>query len=528
MNRSLDNPTRSADDTPQPRNRGRRRLAGAALATMVAAVALATAPPAVGAPIPTGRGQNGAAAIQALGPRLPAVAAAHGMTADRLRRLFEQDRSLWVDPNGRLLYQEPPAPATAASTGERPAVAAAPFPYSQSFKLHSRPGAEKVIYLDFDGQSVSATAWNTYWGVANIQAGPYDRDGLPGSFSTAEQDDVQAVWQHVSEDFAPFDIDVTTEDPGTAAIARSSTGDANFGTRVLVTNYQSGCLCGGIAWMGTFDQTPNHGDYQPAFVFPSKSTTAKVIAEAASHEVGHNLGLNHDGGSGNTYYLGHGDWAPIMGAGYYEAVTQWSRGEYGGATNTEDDWAVMQGNGAVVRTDDHATTALDYGPSVSAVGLIGTPSDVDTFKLEVDPGPLTLTATPAAVGPDLDIRLELRDVNGTVVATSDPPSGSSGIGGLIATGLGATISVTVPAGTYYLVVDGTGSGTVSTGYSDYGSVGQYSISGTIRPRTWADAGGPGGPAVADGGAVDGGTATPGPVTTSTGVADRGGSADWSD
>jgi len=30
------------------------------------------------------------------------------------------------------------------------------------------------------------------------------------------------------------------------------------------------------------------------------------VAEAASHEVGHSLGLSHDGTSTATYYQGHG------------------------------------------------------------------------------------------------------------------------------------------------------------------------------------------------------------------------------
>ena len=46
--------------------------------------------------------------------------------------------------------------------------------------------------------------------------------------------------------------------------------------------------------------------------------------EAASHEAGHNLGLSHDGTRKTGYYAGHGDWAPIMGVGYYREVSQWS------------------------------------------------------------------------------------------------------------------------------------------------------------------------------------------------------------
>ena len=107
------------------------------------------------------------------------------------------------------------------------------------------------------------------------------------------------MWQRVSEDFAPFDIDVTTQDPGAAAITRSGTGDAVYGTRALVTDateIASTCGCGGIAYIGTFDEASSHAFYQPAFVFaPAQFDDAKNIAEGVSHEVGHNLGLHHDG-----------------------------------------------------------------------------------------------------------------------------------------------------------------------------------------------------------------------------------------
>ena len=61
--------------------------------------------------------------------------------------------------------------------------------------------------------------------------------------------------------------------------------------------------------------------------------------------------------------MGQGTWAPIMGVGYYRATTQFSKGEYPGATNTEDDLAVIQGYISLL-ADDHANatagaTALD-------------------------------------------------------------------------------------------------------------------------------------------------------------------------
>ena len=92
------------------------------------------------------------------------------------------------------------------------------------------------------------------------------------------------------------------------------------------------CSCGGVAYVGIFD---NVGDtYKPALVFFDMlgSGNEKYVAEAISHEAGHNMGLNHDGAAGTGYYQGHGSgatgWAPIMGVGYYQPLVQWSKGEY--------------------------------------------------------------------------------------------------------------------------------------------------------------------------------------------------------
>lgn len=471
----------------------RRRLINLSMISLVAIV-LPTRGGGGSSGAPTSPVRNGEAAITALGGRIDDAARATGLTADQLRSRLRQDPTLHVDATGRVLaidthldggeHGEPAADAITTS-------AAATIPYADTFRLHSRPGANRTIYLDFDGHQVTGTAWNqNYTGAAPFFAAGYDIDGVPGTFSNGEMDVVQRVWQRVAEDYAPFDVDVTTEEPAQAAIDRTNSADQTYGTRLVVTSttsVYSSCSCGGIAYVGVFDLSSNHDYYQPAFVFTrGVGTGDKNIAEAASHEIGHNFGLYHDGTSTTGYYAGQGAWAPIMGVGYYKPVTQWSRGEYAGANQTQDDLAVIQTRGAPLRPDDHGdsfpSATVLTGPSLSATGRLSTGSDKDVFTFAAGAGGATLRVDPAPYGPNVDLRLDLFDQSGTPLATADPVSGITSAD--IAFGLDASVTVTLSPGTYFAQVSAAAAGSPSTtGYSTYGSIGQYTLTGTVGQAT---------------------------------------------
>lgn len=432
-----------------------------------------------------GAEQRGAAAVQALGSHLPAVAAHYRMTPERLRNILLKDATSRLDPRGRLFYVEPSGDGVGEAAGaDGPMVSeAAPFELSQTFLLQSKPGSQRVLYLDFNGHTATNSAWASN---STINAQPYDTDGNPGSFSAAELEAIQKVWQRVAEDYAPFDVNVTTADPGADAIHRTSSTDALYGSRVVITpNTFYNCSCGGVAYVGTFDysSSSNPGLYQPAWVFADAlGNGEKNIAEAASHEAGHNLGLNHDGTATVGYYSGHGSgetaWAPIMGVGYYRNLSQWSQGEYSSANNAQDDLTVIAQNGATLRIDDAGNTitgASNLGGSssngvvaVDRSGVIGLRTDTDVYAFFAGAGTVQLTVSPAALGPNLDIRADLLDSAGNVIASSNPVDT-----------LGASLNVAVGGGSYYLRVDGVGKGDLSTGYSDYGSLGEYRISGSF-------------------------------------------------
>ena len=180
-----------------------------------------------------------------------------------------------------------------------------------------------------------------------------------------------------------------------------------------------------------------------------------------------------------AYYQGHGSgevgWAPIMGVDYYKLLVQWSRGEYLSANNTENDLnRITTLNGFGYRTDAVSNTIAGAAPltqasgSLSASGILETTGDLDVYSFTTVGGVCSFSASGDAVSQNVDVSLELIDSNGIVIASANPDTLTN-----------ASISATVAAGTYYLRVAGSGRGdALADGYSNYASIGQYSLTGT--------------------------------------------------
>lgn len=423
---------------------------------------------------------RGATAIRLLGDQFDEAAALNDVTEADLVDLLRTDPTAWVDRGGAVFFKDESARAPA----EDPVSAEAPL--AQTFLLHSKPDSQRTIYLDFDGGAASGTAWHASYAATPTTQPAWDPSGNGAAFDSAELTKIQTIWQSVAEDFAPFDVDVTTADPGTSGILRTSAGDPAFGSHVLVTP-SAGATdaicggCGGVAYLNVFDTVngnsggaagDGYGYMQPAWVFPQQlGNSPKNIAEAVSHEVGHNVGLSHDANATQGYDEGHGAWAPIMGVGYNQPISQWSQGDYDGADNPEDDVAKIRS--VIGARADEAGTGIAGAPAVPAgPAHISTRTDVDTYLLGTCSGSVNVDATPESFA-NLDIQITLRDATGQAVATANPVSARTSVSA--ASGMSASLTRTVASGTYYVSVDGVGNGPWSTGYDDYGSLGAYTL-----------------------------------------------------
>jgi len=334
--------------------------------------------------------------------------------------------------------------------------------------LNSYPSAKATIFLDFDGQTVTGTAYN---GSGPIFAQP----------SELSTEAITEIFNRIAEDYRPFNLNITTDSTAYFKAPLTQRMRVIFTTTSSWTN-----AAGGISFVGSF----TNGTETPAFVFNQLlGNGVKAVAEAASHETGHTLGLQHQSIWSNNckliseYNGGQGEgeigWAPIMGVGYYKNLTTWHVGTSRISCNyiqNDLDVIASTNNNFGFREDDHgdnsatATLIKPSGHDFIANGLINRSTDLDAFKIVVtSTSNFKLKAIPQNVGngnegADVDIRVTLENAAGETLNSYNP-------GDL----LDAGIDTSLTDGTYYLIVNGVG----NINHSDYGSLGYYALTGTL-------------------------------------------------
>jgi len=345
----------------------------------------------------------------------------------------------------------------------------------------SLPSAKASIYLDFNGHFDAA--WLNF---TNIDTPSFDVDGNANTFSAAEQKIIEDVWREMAEDYAPFNVNVTTVLPSSFA--------PKAALRVLFGGDGAwlGVPAGGVALLNTFGSGVG-GVTPTCFVFPPNvGNTALNMATAGSHEAGHMFGLQHQSvydaaGTKTSEYstgLGAADGTgPVMGVGYGVTRTLWWVGQNSlSASTIQDDMAVIANstNGFGFRKDDFgnsAATATEFKAkpgktaTVNERGLITQMSDTDWFSFSAKPGPVKFTVSIPAPFNNLDPKIQLRNASGKVIVTANPGNSFNG-----------TLNFKIRnAGTYFVVVSASGLSSAATANNRGQNVGTYTLTGEYEP-----------------------------------------------
>ena len=203
--------------------------------------------------------------------------------------------------------------------------------------LSSLPGAPYTVYLDFTGFNFNGT-WS---GSAPGSTPAYNSDLDPTTFNTSEILAIQNMWNRVAEDYAPYNVNVTTVDPAVAA-GQAGT-DASRQEYYDNTAQMCHTVIGGTgAWYGdyhgvshlglTAQAQPFSGGGHTYWVFANKfPIDLQRIADSTAHEIGHGFDLLHQSDfDGNTlvneYSSGTSSLGPIMGVAYNSARGAWKVG----------------------------------------------------------------------------------------------------------------------------------------------------------------------------------------------------------
>ncbi len=400
---------------------------------------------------------------------------------------FQSSRKVARKPNSQLLRSS----LYACEALERRLLLALVAPV-----FHSHPGAPATLYLNF----VGSPAFD--WGGTRAHGAGSNDAPIPGfttdsdanNFSQTEINAIASIFGIVAEKFSPFNLDVTTQDPGNRTHGVTITdhiGGSNSdwygkgGGVSQIGSFTNTDLVPDIfAWSGDLNWTPNADPLSNGSTFSIDFLGGNTIP----HEAGHAFGLEHQrtpGAAGqplNEYYNGDATRSPIMGnsANGDNASKRgiwWLTNMEAGQQSPDpiqNDLAVISGanNGFGYRPDDwsyanYFTMPVAPDGSLGPVnGLIENTSDVDPFRFAAigSTGTFKITSVLSAAGGGM-----LEPSGRLVDAITHQPIPFN----IVVSGTTATLSSSsmVPGHDYFVEVRSFG------GYCD---IGQYFVSGNLQ------------------------------------------------
>src|SRR6185503_6956217 len=135
----------------------------------------------------------------------------------------------------------------------------------------------------------------------------YDTDNDPSTFSAAELNDINQIFNRVAEKYSPFNLNVSTVSPGSADLNGNTAwivigGDGQWAWTPVNLWDPTGPWIkpGGISLVNGYSD-PDQSNV--GFVFnDSLNDNVQAVAEAVCHEAGHTFGLEHQ-----SLYNSNGD-----------------------------------------------------------------------------------------------------------------------------------------------------------------------------------------------------------------------------